>query len=111
MTSTLQSFYQGKRVFITGHTGFVRACKSVKVVINVTTDKVYENRERGWGYRENEPLGGYDPYSSSKACSELVTAAYRSSFFFNPSTAIASARAGNVIGGGDWDEYEASRIH
>lgn len=199
MTSTLQSFYQGKRVFITGHTGFkgswlclwlhsmgakvtgyalspptkpslyelcwvdelissiiadvrdfdtlsramveakpeivihmaaqplvrdsyknpvetysinvmgtvhlleaVRACQSVKAVINVTTDKVYENRERGWGYRENEPLGGYDPYSSSKACSELVTAAYRSSFFFNPSTAIASARAGNVIGGGDW---------
>ena len=85
----------------------VRNCPSVKAVINVTTDKCYENREWVWGYRENEPLGGYDPYSNSKACSELVTAAYRSSFF-NPDTyadhgvAIASARAGNVIGGGDW---------
>lgn len=85
----------------------VRSCKSVKAVINVTTDKCYENREWFWGYRENEPLGGYDPYSSSKACSELVTKAYRSSFF-NPKdysghgVGIASARAGNVIGGGDW---------
>jgi CDP-glucose 4,6-dehydratase len=81
--------------------------KSVRAVINVTTDKVYENREWVWGYRENEPLGGYDPYSNSKACSELVTAAYRNSFF-NPDRfsehkcAIATARAGNVIGGGDW---------
>lgn len=79
----------------------------VKAVVNITTDKVYENREWEWGYRENEPLGGYDPYSNSKACSELVTAAFRSSFF-NPSDyarhgcAIATARAGNVIGGGDW---------
>lgn len=87
----------------------VRNSKSVKAVINVTTDKCYENREWVWGYRENEPLGGYDPYSSSKACSELVTAAYRQSFFnsSNPSSlptsvAVASARAGNVIGGGDW---------
>ncbi len=85
----------------------VRNCPSVKAVINVTTDKCYENREWVWGYRENEPLGGYDPYSSSKGCSELVTAAYRSSFF-NPAAyadhgvAVASARAGNVIGGGDW---------
>lgn len=85
----------------------VRTCKGVKAVINVTTDKCYENKEWIWGYRENEPMGGYDPYSNSKACSELVTAAYRSSFF-NPSdyakhgVAIASARAGNVIGGGDW---------
>ena len=85
----------------------VRVCKSVKAVINVTTDKCYENREWVWAYGENEPLGGYDPYSSSKACSELVTSAYRNSFF-NPSDytnhgiAIASARAGNVIGGGDW---------
>lgn len=85
----------------------VRNCASVKAVINVTTDKCYENREWIWGYRENEPLGGYDPYSNSKACSELVTAAYRSSFF-NPKdhavhhAAVASARAGNVIGGGDW---------
>lgn len=85
----------------------VRACKSVRAVVNITTDKVYENREWFWGYRENEPFGGYDPYSNSKACSELVTAAYRNSYF-NPQdygkhgVAIASARAGNVIGGGDW---------
>ena len=87
----------------------VRGVKSVKAVINITTDKCYENREWIWSYRENEPLGGYDPYSSSKACSEIATAAYRSSFF-NPDkylehgVAIATARAGNVIGGGDWSE-------
>ena len=88
----------------------VRNTKGVKAVINVTTDKCYENKEWLWGYRENEPMGGYDPYSSSKACSEIVTAAYRQSFFsphLNHSTtqhhvAVASARAGNVIGGGDW---------
>ncbi len=89
----------------------VRACPTVRAVVNVTTDKVYENREWHWGYRENEPFGGYDPYSNSKGCSELVTAAYRSSYFnlqhFNNSTpqhpaAVATARAGNVIGGGDW---------
>ncbi|MFA5343371.1 MAG: CDP-glucose 4,6-dehydratase [Kiritimatiellia bacterium] len=85
----------------------VRACKGVQAVVNVTTDKCYENREWLWGYRENEPLGGYDPYSSSKACSEIVAAAYRASFF-NPhqferhGVAIATARAGNVVGGGDW---------
>jgi CDP-glucose 4,6-dehydratase len=85
----------------------IRQCKTVKAVINVTTDKCYENKEWVWGYRENEPLGGYDPYSNSKACSELVTAAYRNSYF-NPKdyaahgVAVASARAGNVIGGGDW---------
>ena len=85
----------------------VRGCNSVRAVINVTTDKCYENKEWVWAYRENEPLGGYDPYSSSKACSELVSSAYRSSFF-NPGkyddhgVAVASARAGNVIGGGDW---------
>jgi len=89
----------------------VRACDSVRAVVSVTTDKCYENREWHWGYRENEPMGGYDPYSSSKGCAELVTSAYRRSFFnvqhSNGSTvqhgaAIASARAGNVIGGGDW---------
>lgn len=85
----------------------VRVVKSVKAVVNVTTDKCYENREWVWGYRENEPMGGYDPYSNSKACSELVTSAYRSSYFNEKEyalhgTAIASARAGNVIGGGDW---------
>jgi CDP-glucose 4,6-dehydratase len=87
----------------------VRACPGVRAVVIVTTDKCYENREWCWGYREHEPLGGYDPYSSSKACAELVTAAYRASFF-NPAeharhgVAVASARAGNVIGGGDWAE-------
>jgi CDP-glucose 4,6-dehydratase len=85
----------------------VRACPSVRAVINVTTDKVYENREWVWGYRENEPFGGYDPYSNSKGCSELVTSAYRSSYFppneyGRHGVALASARAGNVIGGGDW---------
>lgn len=80
----------------------VRSCQSVKVVVNVTTDKCYENREWIWGYRENEPMGGNDPYSSSKACSELVTAAYRSSFFDQAQIAISTVRAGNVIGGGDW---------
>ena len=82
----------------------IRHCDSVRAVVNVTTDKCYENREWHWGYRENEPMGGYDPYSSSKGCSELITAAYRNSFF-NPQShgvALASARAGNVIGGGDW---------
>lgn len=76
----------------------VRASDSVRAAVIITTDKCYENREWLWGYRENDPLGGHDPYSSSKACAELVTAAYRSSFFKR----IASARAGNVIGGGDW---------
>ena len=84
-----------------------RQTKSIKAIVNVTTDKCYENREWHWGYRENEPMGGYDPYSNSKGCSELVTSSYRNSYF-NPSkyadhgVAVASARAGNVIGGGDW---------
>lgn len=82
-----------------------RQCQNLRAIVNVTTDKCYENREWVWGYREQEPLGGHDPYSSSKGCSELVTAAYRSSFFNTPNSAsIASARAGNVIGGGDWAE-------
>ena len=80
----------------------IRACESVLAVVNVTTDKCYENQEWLWGYRESEPLGGRDPYSSSKACSELVTAAYRDSFFAKAGVAIATGRAGNVIGGGDW---------
>jgi CDP-glucose 4,6-dehydratase len=84
-----------------------RQVESVKAIVNITTDKCYENREWHWGYRENEPMGGYDPYSSSKGCSELVTSAFRNSYF-NPKgcqenkIALASARAGNVIGGGDW---------
>jgi CDP-glucose 4,6-dehydratase len=85
----------------------VRSTASVKSVVNVTTDKCYENREWVWGYRENEAMGGYDPYSSSKGCAELVTAAYRNSYFHpdkfeTHGVAIASGRAGNVIGGGDW---------
>lgn len=85
----------------------VRKCGSVRAVINVTTDKCYENHEWLWPYRENEPMGGYDPYSSSKGCAELITAAYRKSFFnINTYTqhkvAVATARSGNVIGGGDW---------
>jgi len=80
----------------------VRRVGSVRAVVNVTTDKCYENREWIWPYRENEPMGGYDPYSSSKGCVELVTAAYRQSFFQSEGVALASARAGNVIGGGDW---------
>lgn len=79
-----------------------RAVGDVRAIVNVTTDKCYENREWVWGYREDEPMGGFDPYSNSKGCSELVTAAYRQSFFRQNGTALASARAGNVIGGGDW---------
>ena len=82
----------------------VRHCPSVRAVVMVTSDKCYENREWPWGYRENEAMGGYDPYSNSKGCSELVTAAYRQSFFGSGghSANVASGRAGNVIGGGDW---------
>jgi len=86
-----------------------RLIDSVRIIINITSDKCYENREWVWGYRENDPVGGYDPYSSSKGCSELVTTAYRNSFF-NPNDfekhkkALSSVRAGNVIGGGDWQK-------
>jgi CDP-glucose 4,6-dehydratase len=77
----------------------------VRAVVNVTSDKCYENREWEWGYREHEPMGGYDPYSSSKGCAELLTAAFRRSFFADPQgPRVASARAGNVIGGGDWGD-------
>ena len=80
----------------------VRQTASVRAAVIVTSDKCYENREWDWGYRENEAMGGYDPYSNSKGCAELVTSAYRQSFFRDGSAAVASARAGNVIGGGDW---------
>ena len=80
----------------------VRQTESVKSFLNVTTDKVYENKEWPWGYRENEPLDGYDPYSNSKSCSELVTHSYKKSFFADGRCAISTARAGNVIGGGDF---------
>jgi len=86
----------------------VRACESVRAVVSITTDKCYENREWVWGYRENDAMGGFDPYSSSKGCAEILSSAYRRSYF-NPSlygkahqVALATARAGNVIGGGDW---------
>ena len=85
----------------------VRSTPSVKAVVNITSDKCYENREWVWGYRETEAMGGYDPYSSSKGCAELVASAYRNSYFHpdkyqQHGVALASARAGNVIGGGDW---------
>ncbi len=85
----------------------IRNCNSTKVAIMVTTDKCYENKEQIWGYKEDDPMGGYDPYSSSKACAEILISSYRNSFF-NPNNymkhrkSIASVRAGNVIGGGDW---------
>ena len=97
---------------VMGTVHLLEACRqtsSVKSIVNVTTDKCYENREWHWGYRENDRIGGFDPYSNSKGCSELVTSSYRSSYF-NPSkytehgVGLASARAGNVIGGGDWAE-------
>ncbi|VVS90865.1 CDP-glucose 4,6-dehydratase [Desulfoluna spongiiphila] len=96
---------------VMGTANVLEACRrsdSVRAVINITSDKCYENREWLWGYRENDPMGGHDPYSASKGCAELVTASYRNSFFnlnsFNKKHKIlvASARAGNVIGGGDW---------
>ena len=87
----------------------VRKTPSVRAVVCVTTDKCYQNQEWIWPYRETDPLGGYDPYASSKACAEIVSAAYRSSFFpidrlHEHHVALATARAGNVIGGGDWSE-------
>lgn len=81
-----------------------RRADFVKAVVVITTDKVYENKEWHWAYRENERLGGFDPYSNSKACAELAVSAYRNSFFGESETLIATARAGNVIGGGDWSE-------
>lgn len=80
----------------------IRRCDSVKSFVNVTTDKVYKNNEWEWGYRENDSLDGYDPYSNSKSCSELVTSSYKKSFFNERNIAISTCRAGNVIGGGDF---------
>ena len=85
----------------------VRSTPGIRSFLNVTTDKVYKNKEWEWGYRENEELNGYDPYSNSKSCSELVTSSYQNSFFADSDTAISTARAGNVIGGGD---FAADRI-
>ena len=90
---------------VIGTANVMEACRSVpsiKAIVNVTSDKCYENKEWSWPYRENDRLGGHDPYSASKACSEIITSAYRKSFFQKSNVFIASARAGNVIGGGDW---------
>jgi len=108
------SYKEPKQTFeinIIGTVNVLDVCRitpSVKAIINITSDKCYENKEWVWGYRENDPMGGYDPYSASKGCSELVTNAYRNSFFHpekygqDHHVLVASARAGNVIGGGDW---------
>lgn len=82
----------------------IRKSSSVKAIVNITTDKCYDNKEWVYGYRETDPMGGYDPYSSSKGCVELLTNSYRQSFFNNLNISVASVRAGNVIGGGDWAE-------
>ncbi len=96
---------------VMGTLNVYEACRkttSVKAIVNVTSDKCYENKEWNWGYRENEPMGGYDPYSSSKGCAELLTSSYRNSYFnvddygVKHQVLLASGRAGNVIGGGDW---------
>ena len=79
-----------------------RSCVNLRAIVSVTTDKCYENKEWVWGYREDESMGGYDPYSSSKGCAELVSSAYRRSFMEEQGVGLATARAGNVIGGGDW---------
>ncbi len=106
-----QSYHDPVSTYTTNVIGTVnvleasRNCNQLKAIISVTTDKCYENQEWNKGYKETDPLGGYDPYSSSKGCAELVTSAYRRSFFSSENTAsLASARAGNVIGGGDWAE-------
>jgi CDP-glucose 4,6-dehydratase len=107
-----RSFVEPRETYATNVMGTVnlldavrRHAGGVRAVVVVTTDKCYENREWEWGYREDEPMGGHDPYSNSKGCAELVTSAYRNSFFSDDDgPRIASARAGNVIGGGDWGE-------
>ena len=104
----LQSYANPVETFETNVMGPVkffeagRQSPSVKVALNVTTDKCYQNNEWVWGYRENDPMGGNDPYSASKGCSELITNSYRQSFFQSGNCKVVSARAGNVIGGGDW---------
>lgn len=104
----LESFDQPLATFATNVMGTahlleaVRHCADVRAVIVVSSDKCYENREQLWGYRETDPMGGHDPYSASKGCTELVAAAWRRSFLHNQGIQLASARAGNVIGGGDW---------
>lgn len=105
-----QSYRQPLETYATNVMGTVhvleaaREASSVRAIVNVTTDKCYENHGAARGYREDEPMGGHDPYSSSKACAELVSSAYRRSFLASAGIALATARAGNVIGGGDWAE-------
>jgi CDP-glucose 4,6-dehydratase len=107
-----RSFVEPRDTYATNVMGTVNVLDAVRrhgdgvrAVVNVTSDKCYENREWEWGYREDEPMGGHDPYSNSKGCAELVTSAFRNSFFSDgDGPRIASARAGNVIGGGDWGE-------
>jgi CDP-glucose 4,6-dehydratase len=102
--------FETYEINVMGTLNIFEMCKNhnVKAIVNITTDKCYENKEWIYGYRENEPLGGYDPYSSSKACSEILTSSFRNSFFnlneykTTHNTLLASCRAGNVIGGGDW---------
>lgn len=102
------SYHQPVETYATNVMGTVHVLEAarhvgtVKAIVNITTDKCYENREWVWGYREDEPMGGHDPYSNSKGCAELVSAAYRKSFLTQAGIAMATARAGNVIGGGDW---------
>jgi len=106
----LQSYNDPVETFSTNVMGTVhffecvRATPSIKVAINISSDKCYDNKEWVWGYRENDPMGGKDPYSASKGCAELIFSSYASSFFQNSNCALASGRAGNVIGGGDWAE-------
>ena len=105
-----RSYREPQDTFASNVTGFlnllevVRECASVRVLVNATTDKVYAERATRDGYRESDPLGGHDPYSTSKACAELVTDCYRKSYFHEGGARLATARAGNVIGGGDWAE-------
>lgn len=102
------SYHQPVETYATNVMGTVHVLEaarhvgSVKAIVNITTDKCYENREWAWGYREDEPMGGHDPYSNSKGCAELVSSAYRKSFMQQAGIAMATVRAGNVIGGGDW---------
>lgn len=107
----LPSYYNPVETFQTNILGTVnffeavRTTPSVKVAVNITSDKCYQNNEWVWGYRENDPMGGNDPYSASKGCSELITQSYLKSFFTSGDCLIASGRAGNVIGGGDWADH------
>ncbi len=103
------SYLEPQKTYLTNIMGTVnvfeaaRRCPNLQTIVNITSDKCYENNEWVWGYREHDRLGGFDPYSSSKACSELITNSYRNSFFkYENAPGIATARAGNVIGGGDW---------